>query len=67
MPLKPITVHLPEDDLERAHQKAEALKRFREILSAGWEEPDLTEEKKEAVRLAREARKRLAAQRRKTL
>lgn len=95
MSLKPITVRLPEDDLERARQdaevlgvsvdvylqmlfrqslrgspdslevrkrRAEALKEFGEVFSAELEEKGVTEE--DAVRLAREARKRLAAKRR---
>ena len=95
MSLKPITVRLPEDDLERARQaakvlgvsvdiylqmlfrqslrgspdplevrkrRAEALREFGEVFSAELEEKGVTEE--DAVRLAREARKRLAAKRR---
>lgn len=93
--LKPITVRLPEDDLELARAEAEALgisvgvylrmlfrqslrgvsdppevrrrrsealRRFGNAMSAEVETQGTTEE--DAVRLAREARKRLAAKRR---
>ena len=92
MTLKPITVRLPEDDLEKARQeaealgvsvgvylrilfrqslrstpdplevrqrRAEALRELGEVMSA--ELGGATEE--DAVRLAKEARKRLSAQR----
>ena len=92
MTLKPITVRLPEDDLEKARQeadalgvsvgvylrmlfrqglrstpdplevraaRAEALREFGEVMSAELEEQGTTEE--DAVRLAKEARKRLSA------
>ena len=91
MVLKPVTVRLPEDDLERIRReaealevsvdvylrmlfqqnlrstpdslevrkrRAEALKEFGEVFSAELEEQGVTQE--DAVRLAREARKRLA-------
>ena len=95
MTLKPVTVRLPEDDLERARQeaealgvsvgvylrmlfrqslrstpdssavrerRAEALRQFSEVMSAELEGQDTTVE--DAVRLAKEARKSLAAKRR---
>ena len=95
MSLKPITVRLPEDDLELARKeaealgvsvgvylrmlfrqslhntpdplevrqrRAEALRQFGEVMSAELETQGVTEE--DAVRLAKEARKRLADERR---
>ena len=86
--LKPITVRLPEEDLEYARkeaealgisvgvylrlmfrqsirakdtkgkQRAEALKAFSKVMSAEAEEKGLSED--DAIRLAKEARKRLA-------
>lgn len=94
MSLKPITVRLPEDDLELARKeaealgvsvgvylrmvfrqslrsapdpldvrqrRAEALRKFGEVLSEDLEAQGVTEE--DAVRLAKAARKRLAAER----
>ena len=55
--------NLSEDDLERTRQRAAMLEKFKEILSADWEEEDLSQEEMDAVRLAREARKRLAERR----